>query len=186
MRAGKLNRRIAFYRLSPALTKTLQDTVWASVRVKALDHLAPAPQGLRNTAGAALTEIRVRYRAGFQGGDYAVHGSQLWHVIHFRDPDGKSAELIASAHELIGLPATYTPAGGAAVTTRAWLDASAPFVPGARMVNEYRLRAEVPIFEVGRPARGDALTVSGRAYQVVGLVDDGDDGVARSLWVTPA
>jgi hypothetical protein len=183
--AGKMDWRLAFYRLSLAdFSKALQATVWASVRMKALDNLAPAPQGLRNTSAGALTEIRLRHRTGLQEGDYAVHGARLWHVVNLRDPDGKGAELIASAHELIGMPATYTPAGGAAVTTRAWLGYSAPFVPGQHLVNEYRLRAEVPIYEVGRPARGDALTVGGRNYLVVGLVDNSDDGVVRGLWVT--
>jgi|GEM_PF-3203439 len=184
--AGKLDWRLEFFRLSLAtFARTSLGHAWVSVRMKAADHLAPPSQGLRNLSSGALTEIRLRYRTDVQDGDYAVYGSRLWHCVNFRDPDGKRAELIASAHELVGLTTVYTPAGGTAITTRAWLGFSSPFVSGGHMVNEYRLRAEVPILEVGRPARGGTLVISGRTYQIVGLVDNGDDGITRSMWVVP-
>ena len=139
MRAGKLGWRLAFYRLSPAdYAKTLIATVWASVRMKAADSMAPAPPGLRNTAVVALTEIRLRHLSGLQEGDYAVYGPRLWRIVNLRDPDGKGAELIASAHELIGHLATYTPAGGAAVTTRAFVRHDAPFMGQMGQVFDYR------------------------------------------------
>ena len=179
MRAGKLNSRMAFYRM-PLDTRTpaLIDTVWASLRVKQQGAL-PAQTGLRS--GAAL-ELRARQPLAVTAGDYALWKGRLFHLFDARDPDGKAAEWIFSAHELIGASATYTPAGGTAISTRAFVIHDSPYIAQFSQRIDYRTRIELPVFETGRAPPGGVATVGTVSYTLIGLADNGDDGVVRQYW----
>lgn len=179
MRAGKLNLRIAVYRLSlSTLTPALVATVWGSLRIKP-DGTITAQSSLRSPD---LAEIRLRQPLAVVAGDYALWDGRLFHLYSIRDPDGKSAEWIASAHELIGSAATYTPSGGTAITTRAFVAQDSPYLSAVSQRIDYRTRIELPIYEVKRPGPGGVVAVGGVNYTLLGLADNGDDGVVRQYW----
>lgn len=185
--AGKLNCRTALYRLSPTtLTASLLGWSWASIRAKADDarvealNPAPAAAGLRSPI---RVELRLRARSDLQERDYAVWNGRLFYLYSLRDPDGKGLEIIASAHELIGVSATYTPSGGGtAVSARVFLQQDSPYIAASSQRVDYRPRLELPIFETGRAAPGATVTINGVTYTLLGLVDGGDDGVVRNYW----
>lgn len=179
MRAGKLNRRLTIHQFSLAtLTPVPGATVWASIRGKETGAAA-APAGLR---GSAPIEIRVRQPLAVAAGDYAISPEgHLFHLFDVRDPDGRAAEWIISAHELRGSPATYTPPVGAPVATRAFVQHDSPYLDAISQTISVRTRIELPVFETGRIHHGVVMT-QGVSYPIHGLAENGDDGVIRQYW----
>jgi len=179
MRSGKLNLRLAIYRLPlNTLTPALVATVWGSLRVKPAGAVS-AQTGLRSPD---LVEIRLRQPLAIVPGDYVLWDGRLFHGYGLRDPDGRGTEWIVSAYELVGSSATYTPAGGTAVATRAFITHDSPYLTAATQRIDYRTRIELPLYEVGRAGPGGIVTVGGINYTLLGLADNGDDGVVRQYW----
>lgn len=181
IRAGRLDRRVTVKRIigDPPTAQTVT-TVWSEQKI-AKDGDASGAGGLRSPAPV---QYRMRY-GSLLAGWYLVDSSRLFVVDHVRNWDGKRGEWLASCTELVGDPATYTPAAGAAVSTRCFVLHDAPYASPYSQSTEYRTLLELPIIEVGRAKKGDAVTVRSVAYTLLGLADGGDDGVVRRIWAAP-
>lgn len=107
MRAGRLSHRVNVLRMTgdPPAAETV-DTIWAGFTTPP-EGDAPVSGGLRSPAPV---QYRMRY-PDLQAGWYLADGARLFHVDHVRNPDGKGADWLAACTELVGDPATYTPAG---------------------------------------------------------------------------
>lgn len=179
MRAGKLDKRAEIIRLTAALTTESRGSRWVGIRAKdAID--VPAADGLRSMA---LVEIRARYSDEFSQGRYLASVGRLFHITSARDPLGNRAEMVISAHELIGQPAEYRPQEGVPVPCRVHLTHEAPYRDEMGQVTDYKTRAEIAVIEVGRPQQEDQLLIAGTLYTVIAYADETDDGVVRGLWL---
>ena len=181
IRSGRLSHRVTVKRLigDPPTAQTVT-TIWAEPLSKQ-EGDAPASGGLRSPAPV---QYRMRY-GSLLAGWYLVDGSRLFAVDHVRNWDGKGKEWMASCTELVGDPATYTPAAGTAVSTRCFVLNDAPYASPYSQATEYRTLLELPIIEVGRAKKGDAVMARSVVYTLLGLADGGDDGVVRRLWASP-
>lgn len=178
MRAGRLRSRATLLALGDQLQVVELGQRWVDIRTK--EGATPAPAGLRQSS---LVEIRARFSDIFRSGRYLQHGGQLFHLVSPR-PVGNGAELVVSAEELAGTPATYTASPGAtALPCRVFLayGVSRPgqFSGAVELVTEL----EAAVVEVGRPQPGAVFEVDGVAWRVAGLVETEDDRVVRRMWV---
>ncbi|MFC4161942.1 hypothetical protein [Chitinimonas lacunae] len=153
---------------------------WIDVRDREADN--PSPRGLRAaTSPMAYARASPELRAG----RYLV---TLWDhrlllIDAVRDKPGDRGGVVLDLTELAGEPAIFLPNAGGEIVTRVHLREAAPDnTPMAKR----QWRAELPVFEVSRPQPGEQLVMRGRAWKILKLADDGDDGVIRSAWVAPA
>lgn len=179
MRAGRLRYRAHVLALNDQLQVDDLGVRWVDIRSK--EGESPAPAGLRQRS---LVEIRARFADVFRSGRYLRHGDRLFHLASVRDPRGTRAELIISAEELLGIPATYTAQPGADVLPCRVFLAYGVSRPGqfAGAV-EHVTELEAAVIEVGRPQPGAVFLVDGVAWRVAGLVDTEDDRIVRRMWV---
>jgi hypothetical protein len=179
MRAGRLRYRAQVLALDDQLQAIALGERWVDIRTK--EGESPAPLGLRQRS---LVEIRARASELFRSGRYLVHGTRLFHLVTPRDPRGNGAEVVVSAEELIGAPATYTAQPGADVLPCRVFLAYGVSRPGqfAGAV-EHVTELEAAVIEVGRPQPGAVFLVDGVAWRVAGLVDEEDDRIVRRMWV---
>lgn len=179
MRAGRLRYRATLLALGDQLQAVELGRRWVDIRTKEGD--SPAPAGLRQRS---LVEIRTRFSDIFRSGRYLQHGDRLFHLASVRDPRGNGAELIVSAEELAGTPATYTATPGAtALPCRVFLAYGVNRPGQFSGAVEYVTELEAAVVEVGRPQPGAVFEVDGVAWRVAGLVETEDDRVVRRMWV---
>lgn len=179
MRAGRLRYRGQVLALDDQLQAVDLGTRWVDIRTKEGD--TPAPVGLRQRS---LVEIRARISDVFRSGRYLTHGDRLFHLVSPRDPRGTGAELVVTAEELIGIPATFTAQpGDAPMPCRVFLAYGVSRPGQFAGVAEYVTELEAALIEVGRPQPGAVFVVEGVAWRVAGLVETEDDRVVRRMWV---
>lgn len=178
MRAGRLRNRAALLALGDQLQVVELGQRWVDIRTK--EGATPAPAGLRQSS---LVEIRARFSDIFRSGRYLQHGGRLFHLVSPR-PVGNGAELVVSAEELAGTPATYTATPGAtALPCRVFLAYGVSRPGQFSGAVEYVTELEAAVVEVGRPQPGAVFEVEGVAWRVAGLVETEDDRVVRRMWV---
>ncbi|QNM94904.1 hypothetical protein [Chitinimonas koreensis] len=178
MRIGELNTRAELLAQGPDLLGQVLRGVWVGLTGRDTDD--PPQAGLRSPT--AYTGW-ARYAVDLVGGRYLRIGPRLLRIDAAVDHDSRRTLQRLSLTELVGEPAVYRPAAGDDRPTRVFVQADAP-QPGSVMRRpEYRLRADLPVVEVGRPQAGEQLLVGATTYVVVGPVEGGDDGIVRSLWV---
>ena len=178
MRAGRLRYRATLLALGDQLQVVELGQRWVDIRTKEGD--SPAPAGLRQRS---LVEIRARHSDIFRSGRYLQHGDRLFHLVSPR-PVGNGAELVVSAEELAGAPATYTATPGAtALPCRVFLAYGVSRPGQFSGAVEHVTELEAAVVEVGRPQPGAVFEVEGVAWRVAGLVETEDDRVVRRMWV---
>lgn len=173
MRAGRLRHRATVYSKSADVL----GGAWLSIIAKDAGDVS-MPAGIR---ASAMVTIRARYNGDLKAGVYLRSDDRLFQVTSARDVMGTRHELILSADEFIGDTATYN-----GKQIRIHLTHSAPYYDDFGKVTDYRLKAEVLLFETGRVQAGDTITVDGKSYIVTQYADGTDDGVVRSLWLDEA
>lgn len=179
MRAGRLRYRAQLVSLDDQLQALELGQRWVDIRTK--DGESPMPAGLRQRS---LVEIRARYSDVFLAGRYLRHGERLFHLASVRDPRGQKAELVISAEELGGTPASFVSQPGAsAVGCRVFLvhEVARPGQFGGMV--EFATQLEAAVVEVGRPQPGSVFNVDGVQWRVAGLVESEDDRIVRRMWV---
>ncbi|WP_312957324.1 head-tail joining protein [Stutzerimonas nitrititolerans] len=179
MRAGRLRYRGQVLSLDDQLQPVVLGSRWVDIRTK--EGETPAPLGLRQRS---LVEIRARFSEVFRSGRYLRHGDRLFHLVSPRDPRGNGVEVVVSAEELIGAPATYTAQPGAEpLLCRVFLDYEVARPGQFGGMVEYATQLEAALIEVGRPQPGAVFLVDGVRWRVAGLVEREDDRVVRRMWV---
>lgn len=179
MRAGRLRYRAQLLSLDEQLQPVVLGSRWVDIRTK--EGESPAPAGLRQHQ---LVEIRARFSEVFRTGRYLRHGDRLFHLASVRDPRGHGAELVISAEELAGTPASFVAQPGSLVSPcRVFLvrEVARPGQFGGMV--EYATQLEAALIEVGRPQPGAVFQVEGVAWRVAGLVENDDDRIVRRMWV---
>lgn len=176
--AGRLDQRAILYSLTdglrPAAIRRMRCTVVAK------ESAAPAmAAGLRT---GARVSVWCRYSGKIESGQYLRIRDRLLHITSVRDPDAKRASLVLTCDEFIGQCAEYRTELGSK-HCRVHLQHDAPYLDELGQVTDYRVRAEVLIFEVGRPQVDDLLFVGGVRYAITQYADHTDDGVVRGLWL---
>lgn len=81
-----------------------------------------------------------------------------------------SAKLTSKVFAQLGEPATFTPAGGASIATRAELDENHPVVGELGHIVDSRPVISLPKADVGRPRSG-TVVVLGRTFKLDQPVD---------------
>lgn len=187
VRAGGLKHRITVRELvgDPPIASDVI-TIWGGI-VDAggsqTADISPA-SGLRSPLPVI---IRCRYHAALHVGLYAVYGGRLFYIDQVRNIEQADRELILSCTELAGEATVYTPSGGSPITTRGFLRQGVRFAGGEYSARaDYNTQIELPIAEVGRARRGDAVNLRQVDYTVLGLDEQGDDGVVRRVWIREA
>lgn len=155
--------------------------IWCEIQTRERQD-APYATGLR--ASADVT-VWARYSSELVAGRYLRCGGRLLHIDSPRDPDGRRSALVLSCTELVGEAGEYRPAAGGVFPVRVFLRFGVAVVNAAARRTDYRTQVEMALLEAGRPQPGDRLTVHGVSYEIMGLVEDGDDGIVRRLWVKP-
>ncbi|WP_339079630.1 hypothetical protein [Pseudomonas sp. TMP9] len=179
MRAGRLRYRAKVLGLDDQLQAIALGERWVDIRTK--EGESPAPLGLRQRS---LVEIRARASELFRSGRYLVHGARLFHLVTPRDPRGNGAEVVVSAEELIGTPATYTAqAGSPPLPCRVFMAYDVARPGQFAGVVEHVTQLEAALIEVGRPQPGAVFEAAGVAWRVAGLVEGEDDRIVRRMWV---
>lgn len=179
MRAGRLSYRAQLVDLSDQLQAVELGKRWVDIRTK--EGESPAPAGLRQRS---LVEIRARHSDMFRPGRYLRHGDRLFHLASVRDPRGNGTELVISAEELAGTPASFVAqAGAVASACRVFLvhEVARPGQFGGMV--EFATQLEAAVVEVGRPQPGAVFKVDGVQWRVAGLVESEDDRIVRRMWV---
>lgn len=179
MRAGRLNTPTDILVLGADLGVQVLDWIWTNIAAKDSADAPPATS-LRSPA---KVEVRAWWDDRLLPGRYLRAEGRLFHLDSVRDVTGQQAELTLTATELIGQPASYTPAGGTAIACHVHLTHGAPYLDELGQVTDYRTRSEVALIEVGRPQVDDQLSVSGALYTVIAYAGETDDGVVRGLWL---
>lgn len=179
MRAGRLNIPAELLEFGADLQPLVIDWLWFGIRAKDAGDVQAAT-GLRNHG---KVEVRSWWDDRLLPGRYLRAEGRLLHLDSVRDVTGQQAELTISATELIGQPASYTQAGGAARPCRVHLTHGVARLGDLTGKTEYTTQAEVALIEVGRPQAGALLQVGGETWRVTGLVEDDDDRITRRLWV---
>jgi hypothetical protein len=83
--------------------------------------------------------------------------------------------MICTCTALVGDPATFTPAGGVAIPTLAFLIRDTETVGQYGERQEPRIVAQLPVFDVPNPRPGSSLTVGGGTFLVgLALSNDGE------------
>lgn len=187
VRAGRLKHRITIRQLvgDPPVASDVV-TIWGDI-VDAggsqTSDISPA-SGLRSPLPVI---IYARYHMSVYVGLYAVYGGRLFYIDQVRNPEQANRELILSCTELAGETTVYTPSGGSPINTRGFLRQGVRFAGGEYSARaDYNTQIELPIAEVGRARRGDGLTLRQVNYTVLGLDEEGDDGVVRRVWIREA
>ena len=179
MRAGQLRHRAEILELGHDLSVAVVASTWIGIKAKESAD-PPMATSLRSSA---RVEIRARFSAKLFQGRYLRHQNRLFYITSARDPVGTRAELVITADEMTGSPATYYPQSAAAMPCRALIQHEAPWLDEFGAVTDYKTRAEVAIIETGRVQVGDQLAVQGVTYTVIAYADGSDDGVVRGLWL---
>lgn len=179
MRAGRLRYHGQVLSLADHLQAVDHGKRWVDILTK--EGETPAPVGLRQRS---LVQIRARFTDVLIPGRYLIHGARLFHLVSVRDPRGNGAELVVSAEELIGAPATCTAQPGAdPVPCRVFLAYEVARPGQFAGAVEYVTQLEAALIEVGRPQPGAVFDVGGVGWRVAGLVEAEDDRVVRRMWV---
>lgn len=177
LKAGRLRNRIEVRSLDYDLSSKHVCNAWVSIASKENADVA-YPDGLRANAKVVIWS---RYNKQFKAGQYLKYKDRLFRFTSVRDIDGLKTKLVSSADEFIGDTAMYN-----GKQIRIHLTHSAPYYDDFGKVTDYRIKAEVLLFETGRVQAGDSITVDGKSYIVTQYADGTDDGVVRGLWLDEA
>lgn len=176
--AGRLDQRATLY----SLTDRLRPTIIRRMRCTVVAKESAAPAMAAGLRTGARVSVWCRYSGKIEAGQYLRIRDRLLHITSVRDPDARRTSLVLTCDEFIGQCAEYRTEYGSK-RCRVHLTHDAPYLDDLGQVTEYRVRAEVLLFEVGRPQVDDILIVSGVQYVITQYADQTDDGVVRGLWL---
>lgn len=180
MRAGRLTTPATLLALDANLQQQEIDWLWCGIQTKESGDL-PYPNSLRNPAKVS---IRAYWDERLRQGRYLLADDRLFHIDSARDFNGQRAELAITATEFVGEAGYARPAELPEKPCRVFIQYEAPYHDDQGQVTSYKTRAEVALIEAGRlQADVDQLEVGGVLYNIIGYVNDSDDGIVRGLWL---
>lgn len=100
-------------------------------------------------------------------------------------PDAFTRAALSAAYRTFGVQATLTRAAGGAPAQVRVLDATAGRVItlDAEGIGTLEPAASIRVEDLPTPARGDLLTIRGRAWRVAGWIAETADGDGQGEWI---